>query len=384
MRTSGERLLTTHTGSLPRPAGVPLPGTDDALTAAPATEAQLRQAVADTVKLQIDAGLDVVNDGEMSKPSYSTYVTGRLLGFSEGVSETRVLPESTRFPEYFARLAGQLRRAMTNPVCTGPVSYHDPAAVLRDIDNLKAATRSAGSFGSSPVELFMTAASPGVIAQFMRNRYYDTHESYVAALAEAMKEEYDAIHAAGIILQLDCPDLASWPLAEARGLSKEDFRRTVAQNIEALNHATRDIPPESMRMHVCWGNYEGPHTHDIPLVEIVDLLLQARPSGLLFEAANPRHEHEWVLFEDVALPDGKVLIPGVLDSTTNYVEHPELVAQRLERLARLVGRERVIAGTDCGFATFAHAVPVDARIVWAKLASMVEGAAIASRRLTRA
>jgi 5-methyltetrahydropteroyltriglutamate--homocysteine methyltransferase len=268
---------------------------------------------------------------------------------------------------------------MTNPVCTGPVSYHDDVAVNRDIDNLRAA-----AVGSDATELFMTAASPGVIAQFMVNRYYDTHESYVGALADAMKEEYDAIHAAGLVLQLDCPDLASWPVAEARGQTKLEFRRTVAQNVEALNHATRDIPPESMRMHVCWGNYEGPHTHDIPLIEVLDLILPARPGGLLFEAANPRHEHEWIIFQDVDLPEGKVLIPGVLDSTTNYVEHPELVAQRLERLARLVGMGQVIAGTDCGFATFAHAVPVDPRVVWAKLASLAEGAAIATRRLARA
>jgi 5-methyltetrahydropteroyltriglutamate--homocysteine methyltransferase len=378
MKTSADRLLSTHTGSLPRPDGMPLPGTDDAEQGRSATDTQLREAVGDTVRRQLDAGLDVINDGEMSKPSYSTYVTSRLLGFAEGERETRVLPEAVRFPEYFARLSGQLQRAMTNPVCTGPVSYHDHVAVLRDIDNLRAAAA-----GSDATELFMTAASPGVIAQFMVNRYYDTHESYVGALADAMKEEYDAIHAAGLVLQLDCPDLASWPVAEARGETKVEFRRKVAQNVEALNHATRDVPPDSMRMHVCWGNYEGPHTHDIPLIEILDLILPARPRGLLFEAANPRHEHEWIIFEDVTLPEAKVLIPGVLDSTTNYVEHPELVAQRLERLARLVGMRQVIAGTDCGFATFAHAVPVDPRIVWAKLASLVEGAAIATRRLAR-
>jgi 5-methyltetrahydropteroyltriglutamate--homocysteine methyltransferase len=378
MRTSVDRFLTTHTGSLPRPPGLPLPGTDDALAGRTATEADLRTAVADAVGQQLDAGIDIVNDGEMSKPSYSTYVTDRLLGFEQGASETRVLPESARFPEYFARLSAQLVRAMTNPTCTGPVTYGDRLAVQRDIDNVKSAAS-----GTAATEVFMTAASPGVIAQFMTNRYYRSHEAYVAALSDAMKEEYDAIHAAGLVLQLDCPDLASWQVAEAKGQTKEEFRRVVAQNIDALNQATRDIPPEAMRMHVCWGNYEGPHTHDIPLIEILDLILPARPVGLLFEAANPRHEHEWVIFEHVALPEDKVLIPGVLDSTTNYVEHPELVAQRVERLARLVGRERVIAGTDCGFATFAHAVPVDPRIVWAKLASLAEGAAIATRRFGR-
>jgi 5-methyltetrahydropteroyltriglutamate--homocysteine methyltransferase len=344
-----------------------------------ATEGELRTAVTDAVRQQLDAGIDIVNDGELSKPSYSTYVTDRLVGFEEGATVRRALPESARFPEYFARLSAQLERAMTNPTCTGPVSYGDRLAVQRDIDNVKAAAS-----GTAATEVFMTAASPGVIAQFMSNSYYKSHEAYVAALSDAMKGEYDAIHAAGLVLQLDCPDLASWQVAEAKGQTKEEFRRVVAQNIDALNQATRDIPPESMRMHVCWGNYEGPHTHDIPLIEILDLILQARPVGLLFEAANPRHEHEWVIFEDVSLPEDKVLIPGVLDSTTNYVEHPELVAQRVERLARLVGMERVIAGTDCGFATFAHAVPVDPRVVWAKLASLAEGAAMATRMFGRA
>jgi 5-methyltetrahydropteroyltriglutamate--homocysteine methyltransferase len=220
-----------------------------------------------------------------------------------------------------------------------------------------------------------------VIAQFMTNRYHPSHEEYIGALADAMKEEYEAIAAAGLVLQVDCPDLASWPVYEAKGMSKNDFLAMVDQHIEALNSATAAIAPESMRMHVCWGNYEGPHNHDIPLIEIIDRVLRARPAALLFEAANPRHEHEWAIFNHVVIPDGKVLVPGLLDTTTNYIEHPELVAERIERIARIVGMERVLAGTDCGFATFAHALPVDPRIVWAKLASMVEGAAIATRRL---
>jgi 5-methyltetrahydropteroyltriglutamate--homocysteine methyltransferase len=231
------------------------------------------------------------------------------------------------------------------------------------------------------VEGFITAASPGVIAQFMANRYYASHQEYIDALAEAMSHEYEAIAAAGLVLQLDCPDLASWPVYEARGMSKQDFLAMVTEHIEALNSATAGIAPESMRMHVCWGNYEGPHNHDIPLIEIIDRVLQARPAALLFEAANPRHEHEWAIFQEVKVPDGKILVPGVLDTTCNYIEHPELVAERIERIARLVGMDRVIAGTDCGFATFAHAVPVDPRIVWAKLAAMVEGAEIATERL---
>ncbi len=276
-------------------------------------------------------------------------------------------------------MAGSVSQSIRNPICTSAVSYRDHDAVQRDIANLKAAAA-----GTTATELFMTAASPGVIAQFIANEHYASHEDYVGALADAMKDEYDAIHAAGIVLQVDCPDLASWQVAEAKGHDKTQFRRTIAQNVEALDHATRDIPPEAMRMHVCWGNYMGPHTHDVPFAEIIDLILPARPSGLLFEGANPRHEQEWVIFEDLERPDGKVLIPGVLDSTTNYVEHPELVAQRLERYARIVGRENVMAGTDCGFATFAHSALVDPRIVWAKMAAMAEGAAIASARLAAA
>jgi 5-methyltetrahydropteroyltriglutamate--homocysteine methyltransferase len=216
----------------------------------------------------------------------------------------------------------------------------------------------------------------------MPNQHYPSDEDYIVALAGAMKEEYDAIHRSGLLLQLDCPDLAAgWPMAEARGKSIDEFRGVVAQHIEALNEATRDIPEDRMRMHMCWGNYEGPHHHDLPLAAVIDLVLSARPGALLFEAANPRHEHEWTVFDDVHVPDGKVLIPGVLDSTNNYIEHPELVAQRLERFARLVGRDNVMAGSDCGFATFAQVLPVDPRITWAKLAAMAEGARLASARL---
>ena len=375
MRTSTDRILTTHTGSLPRPAGAALPGTEEG-AGGPTDPQVVRDAVHQIVQRQVDAGIDVVNDGEMSKPSYSTYVTSRLTGFEDHVTEARVMPSAREFPEYFARLAGTLAKAMTNPVCVGPVAYRDHDAVHTDITNLQDAATAAGAG-----EAFITAASPGVIAQFMNNRYYPTHEEYINVLAEAMREEYEAIAAAGLVLQLDCPDLASWPVYEAKGMSKAEFLAMVSQHVEAINTATANIPAESMRLHVCWGNYEGPHNHDIPLLEILDRVLAARPAALLFEAANPRHEHEWALFKDVKLPDGKILVPGVLDTTTNYIEHPELVAERLERLARIVGKERVLAGTDCGFATFAHALPVDPRIVWAKLAAMAEGARIAAERL---
>jgi 5-methyltetrahydropteroyltriglutamate--homocysteine methyltransferase len=377
MHRSVERILTTHTGSLPRPAGVPLPGTAAALEGAEASEEQIRQVVADTVRRQVDAGVDVVNDGEVSKPSYATYVVNRLTGFEGEASETVVLQEAAEFPEFFQRLYQSISSAVMNPACTGPVRYKQHTEVDRDIANLLEAKK-----GVDVTEAFMTAASPGVIALFMPNRHYAGEQEYIVALAAAMKEEYDAIHRSGLLLQIDCPDLAAgWPVAEARGRSIDDFRRIAAQHIEALNDATRDIPPDRMRMHMCWGNYEGPHHHDLPLAAVIDLVLKARPAGLLFENANPRHEHEWTVFEDVDVPDGKVLIPGVLDSTNNYIEHPELVAQRIERLARLVGRDNVMAGSDCGFATFAQVLPVDPRITWAKLSAMAEGARLASGRL---
>jgi 5-methyltetrahydropteroyltriglutamate--homocysteine methyltransferase len=268
---------------------------------------------------------------------------------------------------------------MTNPVCVGPVTYRNHDAVQTDIDNLTAAGRAAGA-----TDLFMTAASPGVISQFMVNRHYPTHDEYIDALVAAMREEYEAIAAAGITLQLDCPDMTSWPAHEKRGMAKDEWLGKVRRHVEAINAATANIDPGQMRMHVCWGNFEGPHNHDVPLAEILDIVLSARPSALLFEAANPRHEHEWALFRDAAIPDTKVLVPGVLDTTNNYIEHPQLVAERLERLARVVGAERVIAGSDCGFATFATTLPVDPRIVWAKLAAMAEGAAIATARLKSA
>jgi 5-methyltetrahydropteroyltriglutamate--homocysteine methyltransferase len=231
--------------------------------------------------------------------------------------------------------------------------------------------------GTHPAEAFMTAASPGVIARFLENQYYPTHEAYLFALADAMKVEYDTIYQAGFLLQLDCPDLTG--NRQIRGAEKG--AGYLALHIEALNHAVRDIPADRMRLHVCWGNYEGPHHRDIPLQDIIHTVLQARPAGLSFEAANPRHEHEWKVFEEAILPGGKVLLPGVLDSTTNFIEHPELVAQRITRFASVVGRENVIASTDCGFATFAGFHTVDPRIAWAKLGAMVEGAQIASQEL---
>ena len=266
---------------------------------------------------------------------------------------------------------------MKLPACDGPVSLADPDAVGTDIATLRAAAE-----GKNPVELFMSAASPGVIATFLRNQYYPSHEEYLFALADAMKPEYDAIAAAGLVLQLDCPDLA---MARRMGgnaaLSDQQFLDQIQLHIRALDHALRDIAPEQLRLHLCWGNYSGPHIYDVPMRDIVATVLKARPAGLAFEAANPRHEHEWELWRDVALPEGKVLIPGVLDTTTNYVEHPTLIAQRILRFTETVGRENVIAGTDCGFGTFAGYYTVDPSVVWHKMRAMTEGARLASQQL---
>jgi len=373
MKTSTERILTTHTGSLPRP-----PGLDRHDPAA------VQAAVSEIVQRQLAAGVDIVNDGEVSKPNYATYVTERLSGFS-GAPSALQLRDVAAFPEFAERMVADASMAavFSNPTCDGPVSYVDRGPLEADIANLRAgmdAHAGGASPGFGPADVFLTAASPGVIEMFMPNRYYSSTEDYLAALADAMKQEYDAIAGAGFVLQLDCPDLAcAWAIGPER--TTEEFRKIVAMRLEALDHATRDIPPERMRLHLCWGNYEGPHALDVPLQDIVDLVLASRPAAISFEAANPRHEHEWRLFEDVALPEGKVLIPGVLDSTTNYIEHPDLIAQRLLRYAGVVGRERVIAGSDCGFATFAGLLTVDPRITWAKLAAMGEGAQIASREL---
>jgi 5-methyltetrahydropteroyltriglutamate--homocysteine methyltransferase len=380
MRRSTDRILTTHTGSLPRP--------DDLLAMLRAKEmghpydaealaARVRSAVGVTVRAQLDAGIDIVGDGEMSKASYATYVKDRLVGF-EGEVVSTMSRDVADFPGYIARMRRQNPiDEFKRPACSGPVAYRDHAAMRRDIDDLKAAVTSA-----NVAEAFMTAASPGVIATFLGNQYYKTDEAYLAALADVMRVEYQAICDAGFILQLDCPDLAMARHMKFADLSVAEFRKQIELHIEALNHALAGIPPDRVRMHLCWGNYEGPHHRDIPLRDIIDIVFKARPMGILYEAANPRHEHEWAIFKDVKLPDGKVLIPGVLDSTTNFIEHPELVAQRICNVARLVGRENVIAGTDCGFATWARAqFPVEPQITWAKLRAMSDGARLAAQEL---
>jgi 5-methyltetrahydropteroyltriglutamate--homocysteine methyltransferase len=377
MKRSTERILTTHTGSLPRPRDltVMLEAMDAGTAPDPAAfEARVRRAIADVVRRQVDAGVDVVNDGEQGKVGYSTYVRHRLTGF-DGERAMPMRADWADFPEAAARLGRS--SAVARPSCNGPIDWKDRTAVQKDVANLRAALD-----GVQPAEAFMTAASPGVIAHFMRNEHYPSRDAYLARLVDVMKEEYDAIHRAGFVLQIDCPDLAMGRHLAFPDLSNAEFLKIAEANVEALNHALRDIPADRLRLHLCWGNYEGPHHRDIPLREILGVALKARPQALSFEGANPRHEHEWIVFREVRLPDDRVIIPGVLDSTTNFIEHPDLVAQRLVRYAEVVGRERVIAGTDCGFATFARSnLQVEPEIAWAKLKSMAEGARLASAQL---
>ncbi len=368
MRLSTERVLTTHTGSLPRsPELTEVLARLERGESVEAFDDLVRQDVADIVARQRAAGVDVVNDGEAGKTSYVAYITERLDGFG-GTGNLPAPPDLVEYPEFASRWFSSLD--LHPQACIAPVSYPDLQAARTDIENLTAALAQADA-----TEAFISAASPGVISHLVENQHYNTHEEYLWALADAMQPEYEAIHAAGFLLQLDCPDLA---LGQS---TFDDFDRLLPIHIEALNHATRNIPPESMRMHVCWGNYEGPHHHDIPLRDIIQPILAARPAAILFEGANPRHEHEWRVFEEVKLPEGKVLVPGVIDSTTNYIEHPQLVADRITRYAKLVGRENVIAGVDCGFATGATYLMIDPAITWAKLAALAEGAELASREL---
>ena len=378
MRRSTERILTTHTGSLPRPdeltkvmfakeEGVPVDGT--------VLAARIKAAVADVVGRQVAAGIDVIDDGEYSKPSYATYVKDRLTGFG-GESHPLTYRDLVDFPGMARRVFGDPGRARRKtPACTAPISVRDAAAAATDVSNLQAAPAGAGR------ECFLTAASPGVISLFFRNDHYPTHEAYLAAIADAMKHEYETVARAGFVLQIDCPDLGMGRHIQYADLSTADFRKKARLHIEALDHALANVPPEQIRMHVCWGNYEGPHHFDVPLSDIIDLVFAARATAVSFEGANPRHAHEWRVFETVKVPAGKTIIPGVIDSTTNFIEHPLLVAERITRYASLVGRENVMAGTDCGFGTWVGQAAVDPDIVWAKLASLAEGARLATKEL---
>jgi len=338
----------------------------------------VRNAVADVVRRQRDAGIDIVDDGEMSKPSYATYVKDRLTGFG-GTGNTFVYQDLAEFPNLAKRVFGDPGRSRRKtPACNAPVAVGDADAVKADVDNLKTALAAVG--GSNA---FMSAASPGVVSLFFRNDHYPSQEAYLFAIADAMRHEYETVAAAGIVLQIDCPDLAMGRHIQYAQLSLAEFRKRAAMHVEALDHALANIAPERLRMHLCWGNYEGPHHCDVPLADIIDIVFAARPAAISFEAANPRHAHEWTLFERIKLPAGKVLIPGVIESKSNFIEHPELVAQRIGRYARLIGRENVIAGSDCGYGTWVGQAAVDPDVVWAKLAALAEGARIASQQFWR-
>jgi 5-methyltetrahydropteroyltriglutamate--homocysteine methyltransferase len=379
MKLSTDRILTTHVGSLPREADVVAflykkeNGEDYDRTAYAAT---MRSGVDTVVARQKATGIDIVSDGETSKVGYATYIKDRLSGFAGHYPRPPHL-DLAPYPELreaMARMVG--KQTFKRAACVGPIELVDRDAVQTEIANLRAAAAAHGV-----VEAFMNAASPGVISAFQSNRYYPSHEAYVDAIVAAMKPEYDAIVAGGFVLQLDCPDLAMAKHTGFQELSEAEFLKRAQYQVEALNHAVRDIPAERMRMHICWGNYEGPHDCDIALEKILPIVLKAKPAGLLFEAANPRHRHEWTVWRDAKLPDDKVLIPGCIMSTSNYVEHPRLIAEQLCQYADIVGRERVIAGTDCGFGTFAGLSRVDPGVAYKKLGALVEGAALASAKL---
>ena len=379
MKRSTERMLTTHVGSLPRP-----PVVVDFLMKKEKGDtydtekfaAAVKQAVAEVVDRQAATGIDVVSDGETSKIGYATYMQERLDGFA-GHNERKIALDLVDYPafrEKMARVTGA--QAFTRAACVAPITVKDWGPLETDIANFRAALA-----GKKVAEGFLNSASPGLVSAFQPNKYYKTHEAYIEAVAAAMREEYRAIVDAGFLLQLDCPDLAMAKHTGFQDLSEAEFLKRAAFHVEAMNHALEGIPAEKLRMHVCWGNYEGPHDHDIAVEKVMGIVLKAKPQAILFEAANPRHEHEWAAWRDAKIPDDKVLVPGVITSTSNYVEHPELVAQRIERYAAIVGRERVIAGTDCGFGTFAGFGKMDPEISYKKLAALVEGAKIASQRL---
>ncbi|MGA0367484.1 MAG: cobalamin-independent methionine synthase II family protein [Ilumatobacteraceae bacterium] len=378
---SAQRTIpSTHTGSLPRPDdliklmfavndGIPVDRT--------ALDAEIRRATESVVARQVEAGVAIINDGEMSKPSYATYVKDRLSGFNGQSVQNYFFQDLVDFPRSAEAVAGNPgRRKRSAPACTGPITVIDAEAAVRDMDEL---VRAASMNGHQ--QIFSSAASPGVISVFFNNEYYATRDEYVFAIAEAMRHEYEAIAAAGAIVQLDCPDLAMGRHSAYADLSLDDFRRTIEVNIEALNHAVRNIPREQLRMHLCWGNYAGPHHHDIPINDFIDIVWKAKPQTVLLEGANPRHAHEWAALKESGVPQDKFLCPGVIEPQNNYIEHPELVAQRLERWAEIVDPERLLAGVDCGFSVHVGTTTIDPDVAFAKLGALAQGCEIAGRRL---
>lgn len=379
MNRSTDRILTTHVGSLPRPQEVV-----DLLFEQDRGEDYdearfdevMRRAVTDVVNRQREAGIDIASDGEMSKISYATYIRHRLTGF-EGDSARPTPQDLDDFPEYRDRLVKMGASATyRRPVCKGPIKVRDLAPVEKDIAHMKEAMAKA-----KVGEGFMNAVSPGTIAVFQPNEYYPSHEAYLEALANAMREEYEMIVKSGLLLQLDCPDLAMGRHSRFKTLSDDEFVRYAELQVEALNHALANVPADRVRMHVCWGNYEGSHVNDMSCMKIFPIVIKAKPMALLVEGANPRHEHEWEAWTRIKLPEDKILVPGVIASSINYVEHPEVVAQRLLRYADVVGRDRIMAGSDCGFGTFAGFGPVFPAFAWMKFRALAEGARIASEKL---
>lgn len=381
MKLGTDRILTTHVGSLPRSQAVV-----DLLLRREAGEPYdtaeydrvMEMAVSDAVRRQFDTGIDIVSDGETSKIGYATYIKDRLTGF-EGDNPRQIALDLQPYPEFRSRMAVFAgKQNFKRQSCTGEIRFAGYADLDKDIARFRSAVRE-----HRPHDAFLNAASPGVVSAFQPNRFYPTHAAYVEAIGEAMRVEYEAIVDAGFVLQLDCPDLAMARHTGFQDLTEAEFLNRAEHQVEVMNHALRNIPAAALRMHVCWGNYEGPHDRDIPLQKVIEIILKAKPAAIQFEASNPRHAHEWIVWKSARIPSDKILIPGLLTSTSNYVEHPELVAQRICQFAEIVGRERVIAGTDCGFGTFAGIGKMDAEISFRKLRALVEGAELASKRLWR-
>ena len=380
MKQSVDRILTTHTGSLPRPTdmlGLLVEEQQARLAERAQLDSSVRAAVQDVFNRQVETGLDVVNDGEQGRVDYTVYVKDRLTGYDGESTPLGGMTSDVEFPELAELLKPFASPFQVRPTCTGPIEWMDWPAVEMDIENLRVASAATGA-----EEVFMTSPSPGQISRFLHNEYYPSDEAYIYALAEVMKRQYNAISEAGFLLQLDCPDLALGRHQLFSHLTLEEFRAVAEMHVEALNYAVADIPADRMRMHICWGSTLGPHHTDVPISDVIDIVLKAKPAAVAFPGANARHEHEWKVWRDIIkLPEGKLVIPGVIDSTCNFVEHPEVVCDRLVRYAGVVGKENMIAGVDCGFGTFAGRLQVDSKIVWMKLASLVEGAKMASEQL---
>jgi 5-methyltetrahydropteroyltriglutamate--homocysteine methyltransferase len=380
MKQSIDRILTTHTGSLPRPPdmlGLLVEEQQARLSERAQLDSSVRAAVQGVFDRQVGTGLDVVNDGEQGRIDYTVYVKDRLTGYDGESTPLGGMTSDVEFPELAELLKPFASPFQVRPTCTGPIEWEDWPAVEMDIENLRAA-----SSGAAAEEVFMTSPSPGQISRFLHNEHYPSDEAYIYALAEVMKRQYNAIADAGFLLQLDCPDLALGRHQLFSHLTLEEFRAVAEMHVEALNYAVADIPADRMRMHICWGSTLGPHHTDVPISDVIDIVLKAKPSAVAFPGANPRHEHEWKIWRDsIKLPEGKIIIPGVIDSTSNFVEHPEVVCDRIVRYERVVGRDNMIAGVDCGFGTFAGRLQVDSKIVWMKLASLVEGARMASAQI---